>query len=325
MHSDTEIKCQSNLNYQRDLEKQGLWAQSCEQLNYIVTELDATDAHSYLAWGKLQSRRERGGGVTLTNIANGTISIDSSAREIFEAGTNNCPRSIHLWHGWAMHEQSLGNVDEARKLLDKALELDSGNGYVCHAYGMLELQCGDWKRARQLWQQGLTKSPSAALICSLGNLYTTQGHPESARELYSVYIPQLANGREKVEVYLAASSLEETVFHDLEKASDLLKSALSDKTVQDSRAYIALARLGTSGGKVDDAVVKKRLREICSKQLKSYKSDGERGTVLFPVKDGRLFNAWAKLESKTGSLTKANDILKKGMILYPNDYTVSSS
>lgn len=126
-----------------------------------------------------------------------------------------------------------------------------------------------------------------------------------------------------MEVYLAASSLEETVFRDLEKASELLKIALLDKNVKDSRAYMALARLGTSGGKVDDAVVKKRLREICSKQIKTFKVDGEKGVALFPVKDGRLFNAWAKLESKSGSLVEAKDILEKGIMLYPKDHTVS--
>lgn len=319
------------------MEKQGLWAQSCENLNFIVTELDPSDAHSYLAWGKLQSRREKRGGTMLHEGKEATImlqrekntttlALNSNARDIFETGTTNCPRSIHLWHGWAMHEQSLGNIDEARKLLDKALEIDRGNGYVCHSYGLLEMQCGNLKKARQLWQQGLTKGASAALICSLGNLYINQGHPESARELYSVYLPQLPNGREKVEVSIAASSLEESVFCDLEKASDLLKMALLDNTVQDSRAYIALARLGSSaGGKVDNVVVKKRLKEICLKQLKSYQNNRGKGATLFPVKDGRLFNAWAKIESKTGSLAEAKSILEKGIMLYPNDHTVSSS
>eukprot|EP00804_Cyclotella_cryptica_P026116 CCRYP_013017-RB/>CCRYP_013017-RB protein AED:0.05 eAED:0.05 QI:1151/1/1/1/0.8/0.66/6/25/770 len=262
---------------------------------------------------------------TTDDAVNTTITVDaqeSNARKIFEMGTKNCPRSIHLWHAWAMHEQSLGNIEKARELLDKALELDKWNGYVCHSYGLLEMQCGDWKRARHLWQQGLTSNPSAALICSLGNLYTTLGHPESARELYSTYLTQLPSGREKVEVYLVASSLEETVFHDLEKASDLLKVALSDKTVKDSRAYMALCRLGSTGGKVDDAVVKKRLKDICTKQLETYSVDGDNGVALFPVKDGRLFNAWAKLESKSGSLFEAKAILKKGMKLYPKDHTL---
>jgi hypothetical protein len=63
-------------------------------------------------------------------------------------------------------------------------------------------------------------------------------------------------------VYLAALSLEKTVFHNLERASELLKVALSDKTVKDSRTYMARCRLGSMGGKVDHAVVKKRLIEI---------------------------------------------------------------
>ena len=45
-------------------------------------------------------------------------------------------------------------------------------------------------------------------------------------------------------------------------------------------------------------------------------------TVVFPVNDGRLFNAWAKLESKAGNLSEARKILGRGMELYPKDYTL---
>lgn len=52
-HFDTTptMMCHPHLQW---LEKQELWAQSCEILNHIVDELDSTDAHSYLACGKLK-------------------------------------------------------------------------------------------------------------------------------------------------------------------------------------------------------------------------------------------------------------------------------
>ena len=328
----------------RSLEKRGLWREACDILESIL-ELDPTDAHSYLALARLESRRERGSRVGKKKIEGGSSDSNNTtetstnamvekssknyqnARQIFQTGTTFCPDSVHLWHAWAMHEQSLTNLPKARELFNKALEIDPWNGYVCHAYGLLELNDGkDTKRARQLWQQGLTYQPSAALVCSLGHLYTTSGHPESARELYATYVHQMKSERERIEVYLAASSLEERVFRDVERASVLLKEALSPggdsegSIVHDSRAYIALARLGTSGGLVDDLVVKKRLKEICMKQIKQAK-EGDGKKKKFPVKDGRLFNAWAKLESKK-SLREARKILGRGMKMYPKDYTL---
>ena len=60
-----------------------------------------------------------------------------------------------------------------------------------------------------------------------------------------MYIPKLTNERERIEFYLAASSLEETVFR-IERACQLLKEALNsgDGNMQHgSRAYC----IGTIG------------------------------------------------------------------------------
>jgi len=323
----------------RLLEKRGAWREATQILESIL-ELEPRDAHSYLALARLESRRERRrGDRNREGIAkDDTFDKESTsvkaqqqyknAREIFETGTSFCPTSTHLWHAWAMHEQSLNNVSKARQLLDTALELDPWNGYVCHAYGMLEMQHSkNATRAKELWQKGLTYQPSAALVCSLGSLYTSTGNSDEARELYEMYIPKLTNERERIEVYLAASSLEETVFQDVERASQLLKEALgSGSSVHDSRAYVALAQLGTSGGLVGDLVVKKRLKEICMKQMKKRvdgnKSSSGSSSKAFPVKDGRLFNAWAKLESKSNNLREAKKILSRGMKMYPQDHTL---
>jgi len=327
---------------------------------HIVAVLQPTDAHSYLAWGRLESRRERGVGRTTSGDdgddedddkdRTAVISSNSKASSIFQTGTQHCPNSTHLYHGWAIHEQyTLHNTPKARSLLQTALDLDPNNGYVCHAYGLLEHTMGEVSKAKSLWQQGLVYQPSAALVCSLGEMYVASGDFHSARELYSTYLHKLPNGRERTEVYLAAASLEERVYNDVEKASELLRRACSEggssareegggggknAKLMDGRAYVALARLGTSGGLVNDRVVKKRLKEICMRQS-NYHEDSKKGAtdnsgrkkktkkkIIFPVNDGRLFNAWAKMESKSGNLSEARKILGRGMELYPKDYTL---
>lgn len=356
----------------KQLERRGSWREASNLYEHIVTELQPGDAHSYLAWGRLQSRRERGvartndafrSGVESENDADGGVDNDnnvsggkeddrtavrsnnSKASTIFQLGTQHCPNSTHLYHGWAIHEQyTLHNTSKARSLLQTALDLDPNNGYVCHAYGLLEHTMGEVSKAKSLWQQGLVYQPSAALVCSLGELYVASGDFHSARELYSTYLHKLSNGRERTEVYLAAASLEERVYLDVEKASELLRRACSeggggsvDGGVMDGRAYVALAKLGTSGGLVNDRVVKKRLKEICMRQSNYHEENRKGGKasdsgdgkkrradkkIIFPVNDGRLFNAWAKMESKSGNLSEARKILGRGMELYPKDYTL---
>ncbi len=354
----------------RTLEKMGSWNESSQILYSIITKYDPYDAHSYLALARLEGRRERASvrrhqllilppqpGVNENDdvTANNTNSI--AAREIFQRGTTHCPRSIHLWHAWAMHEMSRGNISLARTLFDKALVLDPQNGYVCHAYGMMEMQ--EWRnrdsscssvddthhsskeKAEQLWKRGMEQQPSAALITSLGQLYVSTGRPTLARDLYATSIPRLShNDRERTEVYIASASLEEHVFRDAESARNMLKAAVNstDGRRRDSRAYVALAKLGTDFSGSDDKVVKGRLKEICMKQWREMQQQyrwrgtgtqkhrhhngaGGGDTMTFQVEDGRLFNAWAKLESKT-NLGEARRILRMGIKMYPKDHAL---
>jgi len=328
-------------------------------LRRIVHQIDPHDAHSYLALAKLHSREETtittttttmkqrqvsaaaGDGSTTANTATST----TTARHVFRRGTKNCPSSVHLWHGWAMHERLLGNITGAITLLDKALGIDPTNGYVCHAYGLLEMELLRFhtattnanattaatanndhnndehnrriKRVEQLWSIGLQYEPSAALACSLGQLYEKTNRPDLAKDVYITTLPRLQLERERVEVCLAASSLMETVYDNVEEASKLLMKAFDDghggvRVVSDSRTYVALARLGLSTGLVEDKVVIKRLRDICT----------TKSSIIFPVKDGRLFNAWAKLESRANNLVEARRVLQLGLATYPNDYTL---
>jgi tetratricopeptide (TPR) repeat protein len=277
----------------QQLTKTGQFGRASSMLRHIISDMDPYDAHSYLALGRLESRRElatrsqsqlplqsvssQEGDADVTKAAttsaarswasllqeDGTNSdsalgstflpllqqqlpavMDSptTARETFQTGVDKCPRSIHLWQAWAVHEQSMGRFEKAKKLYEQALQIDSTNPYVCHAFGlMMRQRLGDATKARELWRSALEQHSTAALVCSLGELELSEGHVQVARDIYATHLPRLrsrsssssrngnGNGknnnknqrqrrdteRETVEVYLAAAWLEERQWNQI--------------------------------------------------------------------------------------------------------------
>lgn len=287
----------------RNLERSGQWREATTILRKIL-DVDPRDAHSHLALARLEARRE-GSGPQVDGRR-------SPAREAFRVGTEQCPNSVHLWQAWAVHEQSRGEEERARELFGKALEIDARNPYVCHAFGLMEQRAGNVAEAQSLWERSLEGHSTAALVCSLGDLYTTSGKFKEARALYDMHVNRVYSEREIAEIYLAASWLEERHFGDMDRAADLLNMALK-RSPGNTRAQVALARLAgrraNQTGK-NVAAVRQSLEEACTKHAIGEKSS---------VRDGRLFNAWAKLEVKAGNLPKARDILRQGIREFPRD------
>jgi len=347
----------------KDLERLGRWREASAVLRRIVDDIDPRDAHSHLALARLEARREGGRGAAAAGAskkkgADAAADDDDdspaadAARAAFERGISLCPDSVHLWQAWALHEQSRGDDVRARELFERALQLGSTNPYVCHAYGLMELRLGNADRARALWEgalgedegegsdhgAGVGKSSAltatelrmkkggrstAALVCSLGELHVSAQRYDEARDLYARHVLLLDTERELTEVYLAAAWLEERYFHDMDRAAELLASALR-LSPGNSRAQIAIARLeGRRAAMVDGMSeedrtkeVRKRLVDACTRSRIGSEGRGS------SVRDGRLFNAWAKLEVRAGRLAAARKILKRGMQLFPNDHSL---
>jgi len=360
----------------KGMERLGKWHQACNV--YIeILELDPYDSHSHLAYARLQSRRERGANMqhnrlkgenramekalldhswdSLKKHLQSTCNERNAARQAFLEGTTKCPLSVHLWQAWALHEQSIGNLNIARMLFKEALEIDLYNPYVCHGFGLLEKRCGNIKLANELWEQPLKSrkegSCSAALICSLGESYVEEGRLHEARDLYMTNVLRLSSEREISEVYLAAAWLEEKQFKQMDRAEELLNLALR-VSPGNSRAQIALARL--EGRRVEsektshmdkrslgknknisidamgrkNAAVCRRLEEACTELAKEQiqgKSRSDNNISTSSVKDGRLFNAWANLEVKAQRFPAARRILSEGITLFPRDHSLLQS
>lgn len=166
----------------------------------------------------------------------------SPARAAFYRGTTLCPKSIHIWQAWALHEQSMGNLQDARTLFQICLTMDSRNAHVCHAFGLMERRLGNYDEAQRLWVLALDVHSTAALVCSLGELLIFQGKLEETRKLYRKHLFLVRTERERTEIYLAMAWLEERHFSNLDGAVECIQTALH-ASPNNSRAQVALARL----------------------------------------------------------------------------------
>lgn len=295
----------------------------------------------------------------------------SPARAAFYRGTTFCPQSIHLWQAWALHEQSMGNLQDARTLFQICLEIDSRNAHVCHAFGLMERRLGNYDEAHKLWTLALEVHSTAALVCSLGELYIIRGQFEQARALYKSHLFRVSTERERTELYLAMAWLEERHLANRDGALECIQTALH-ASPNNSRAQVALARLqgrreadlqyqsihrhtphnnmshnnhnharvhnmrsSKKATFVDSnsipllqhqdstALTRLHFAEACEKE--STRGGRTASTINNSSKsDGRLYNAWANLEAKSGRLKNARRILLQGIKRFPRDHSVSS-
>lgn len=304
----------------KKLERQGRWMEASNIYTQILRNVPK-DAHTHLAFARLEARRELKSKETIENPSHYT-SIRSRAEEAFVNGTKSCPGSVHIWQAWAVYEQSRGNFERARELFEAALQLDSHNPYVCHAFGLMEKTIKNDSKAIQLFEKGLSRTTTAALVCSLGELFLERNDTKAARDLYTRSASRLTKEKDRVEVFLAHAWLEEHYFDDHQRAMELIHLAL-ELDPASSLANVALARLeGRMQRNVDkvespnDNAAAKRLADICNSIEKGTHRPSD------PT-DGRIFNALARIEAKARNFQSARNVLKRGMELYPQDHAVS--
>lgn len=244
----------------KTMERQGRWGEAHTLLEKILKK-NPKDSHSHLAIARLEARREGGQG------ANRELSrkqeFPTKAQVAFERGTKACPQNIFLLQAWAIYEQqNRGDMKRSRELFDEAVAVDPHNPYVCHAYSLMEKKLGNDEAAISLLKQVLdapSAKVTAALVCTLGEIYIAAGNLTEARALYQHHVDKIESSnmananqlrrrqhlpteKDRVEVYLAAAWLEERHFRELRKARDLLRKALAISPTS-SLANVALARL----------------------------------------------------------------------------------
>jgi tetratricopeptide (TPR) repeat protein len=262
-HHDNRNSIRIMFQTAKTMERQGRWGEAHNLLEKILQK-NPRDSHSHLAIARLEARREGGQGATAaTQEASKTQQFQTKAQIAFERGTKACPRNIFLLQAWAIYEQqNRGDMERARELFEEAVDVDSHNPFVCHAYSLMEKKLGNDEAAISLLKQVLdapSAKVTAALVCTLGEIHIAAGNLTEARDLYQYHIDKIESSnmananqpvrrrhlpteKDRVEVYLAAAWLEERHFRELRKARDLLRKALAISPTS-SLANVALARL----------------------------------------------------------------------------------
>ena len=352
----------SNYREAKALERRGQWKLACQKYNKILN-LDPSDAHSHLGLARLQARREMHASENDNSDARksferGTTSCPKSvhlwqawavyeesrgniekARELFEQALKFDAYNPYVCHAYGLmekkhrrqqtsllastHHQNGNGPHEGENENDN-IHIGTSTGIRRHNY--------EHARSKELWERALQKTSTAALVCSLGELFIQEHDYEKARDLYDKHLPYLRNAKDRTEVYLAMAWMEERYCENYARAHELLQSALSHFP-SSSLVHVALARLegrrrqlqmGNSkiDGKKETA---RRLANACihmERQQKGVKvSPGKtENRSKMPYNDGgRVYNAWAHLEVQDQKFDKARKILAQGMERYPDD------
>mmetsp|Transcript_32213 Transcript_32213/g.36635 ORF Transcript_32213/g.36635 Transcript_32213/m.36635 type:complete len:947 (+) Transcript_32213:240-3080(+) len=296
-------------------ENAGHWREAANLFREILS-LDHTDAHTHLALARLEAKQERSLWKTIShrNCEVNDNNNRSQARDAFEIGSQQCPESVHIWQAWARYEaESCQDIVLARELFNKALEVEDSNPYVCHSFGLMEKRRGNVKEAKRLWEQGLEKQPTAALVCSLGELFIEEKKLKEARNLYRNYLKQVKGERQITEIYLASAWLEERYFRNSRRAKEIMELALVESP-SNGRVQVALARLEGRCNRRQNKSGKTAARQRLYKALKGNERREWEGET-----DGRLFNVLAKVEIKSRKFKEAKQILNRGMERFPHD------
>jgi tetratricopeptide (TPR) repeat protein len=358
----------------RQLERHGQWRQAVTLYTEILQQ-DDRDAHAYLALARLQAKRNhQQHQEDATTHTNGTTTVFTTTREIFWRGTTYCPNSIHLWQAWGLHEANQhGDYDAAADKFEIALTIDPNNPYVCHAYGHMEYkQRHNISKAKALFQKALSKHTTAALVCSLGELYIQQGQYQQAKELYKTHVEklqyhnnhtstanhhqqqklQLQLQQQQTEVYLAMAWLEERYLKNYTQARQWIECAIRHSP-RNGMAQVALARLESrTQPKPNAQFLRQRLEQLARNHIHHHhhhpynnnnnnnnhkihtnatNSNRRSGTskiaststtTATATQDGRVYNAWAHVESKAGNYKSARSILKTALETFPNDHMI---
>jgi tetratricopeptide (TPR) repeat protein len=85
--------------------------------------------------------------------------------------------------GYMFVEQGI-KLDEAQELIERALEIDSLNGYYIDSLGWLFFKKGDYLRAKELLLKAGMCAKDAVIYDHLGDVYQQLGDGEKAHEMW---------------------------------------------------------------------------------------------------------------------------------------------
>ncbi len=205
----------------KEMERTGQWRQACMHLKKIL-EVDPYDSHSYLALGRLQSRRERGGSGngntnTNTNIDIG-IDIDINVHVNSDnTGNSEAAAAAAAAAAAPTDDESMNTVtaaplkihqsepySEARQAFYMGTQKCPDSIHLWQAWALHEQSRGNIEHARTLFSKALSLDDTNPYVChGYGLLEHRCGNFDVAMELWER--PLKGKGKDKASAALVCS------------------------------------------------------------------------------------------------------------------------
>ena len=95
------------------------------------------------------------------------------------------PKHYHAHNalGFSLADRGL-RLDEARRLIVRALELSPGDAFITDSLGWVEFRLGRQAEARRLLQQAYQDKPDPEIAAHLGEVLWAQGERDEARRVW---------------------------------------------------------------------------------------------------------------------------------------------
>ncbi len=108
---------------------------------------------------------------------------EADLRQIIKTSEDDARALNALGYLLTLHSSSTGNLDEARKLLDRALELEPDDAAVIDSAGWLQFKLGNLPQAKSLLKKAYGKAPDPEIAAHLGEVMWSMGDKDEARTL----------------------------------------------------------------------------------------------------------------------------------------------
>lgn len=264
----------------RYLQRQQKQREALEQYGYALERIGATTEKGKLA--ALQSQ------LAFAAYQRGNY---AEAVKLFKQALKVDPNLAYTYQLWAMVERQEGNIGKAEELFREASRLNPANPIIWRSWAMMKKELGNLEESQKILRQGLQHRPDdKATIHSLAVIQSIKGRFEEADRLfqkaYTERPKKFGDKRNNMYVYAArAENLRK--WGESEERKKLFRSA-REKYMKG----LVLISKGLYFNPTEWNLIKNRIR---------------------------LYRSLARVESKMGNFSKAEELFKKAIYYSPKN------
>jgi len=239
---------------------------------------------------------------TLGTVENKLGNLDV-ARDLFRKSIAMKPLAP-TFVAWALLEEQVGDVENARKIFDRALLVDPLHSPLYNAWGMMEARQGDLENCRRIYDRGIAMSThGASLLQGYGQFELNFGKdPVRAKELFILGTKRSRD--ENSYVWHSLGMIELRDFHNSGSARDVFVEAL--KRYPRNSQLLVGAGLAYSIGSPGKPPSIERARDYFKR------------AVIADTSHAHAWQAWAVFELRMNNKDNARKLFQRGLKYCPS-------